>query len=361
MTDPWLSRAWRLLPNRVSRFYRGGLLLDRFRGEPNSTDTDRPEDWVGSATRAWVPPGRPTTDEGLSLAELDGERRLVADLLAADPFAVAGPELAPFGTTGILVKLLDAGSRLPVHLHPTRQFARRSLGSPFGKAEAWVVLGTRDIEGERPPEVRLAFARDVGRDDLLGWIEGEDGRALRDAMHVRPTRAGDVWFVPPGTPHAIGAGAFIVEVQEPTDYSIVLERGGFPVRPEDAHLGLGWDVTLETVDRHGVDAAGVDALLSRDVVDGPLLPAAADPFFRAERLSLGPEMTVHPDLPARFVVGVVTAGAGRVGTSAGELRIESGDTFGVPAVAVADLEITSDDLVEVLLCFSAGPPPGGPS
>ena len=50
-TDPWLDRPWRLLPNRVSRFYRGGLLIDTFRGEPHPADTDRPEDWVGSATR----------------------------------------------------------------------------------------------------------------------------------------------------------------------------------------------------------------------------------------------------------------------------------------------------------------------
>jgi len=359
MTDPWLGRPWRLLPNRVSRFYRGGLLLDRFRGEPNSVDTDRPEDWVGSATRAWTPPGSGPTEEGLSLAELDGEQRLVAEVLASDPAAVGGADLAPFGTTGILVKLLDAGSRLPVHLHPTRAFANRHLASPFGKAEAWVVLGTRDIAGERPPEVRLGFRRDVDRDELLGWVEAADGAALREAMHTRPTRAGDVWFVPPGMPHAIGAGVFILEVQEPTDFSIVLETGGFPVRADDAHLGLGWGVTLDAVERRGLSVAALDALVVRGPAVGPVLPAAAAPFFRVERISLGREIAARPDLPARFVVGIVTAGAGTVRTAGGALPIRSGDAFGVPGAAVAGLEVTSEDTLDVLLCLSGGPPAAG--
>src|SRR4051794_24695153 len=137
----WLDRPWRLTPNRVSRFYRGGLLLDRFRRATNRNDTDRPEDWVGSATRAWTPPGAAPTDEGLASAEIDGTTRRVIDLLEASPGAVGGEELAASGpTTGILVKLLDAGIRLPVHAHPTRAFAWERLGSAYGKAEAWIVL-----------------------------------------------------------------------------------------------------------------------------------------------------------------------------------------------------------------------------
>src|SRR4029079_16080454 len=102
----WIDRPWRLTPNRVWRFYRGGLLLDRFRGAADAGDTDRPEDWVGSATRAWTPPGAPPTDEGLSLAEIDGTTRRVVDLLAEAPAAVGGEDLVANGpSTGILVKL----------------------------------------------------------------------------------------------------------------------------------------------------------------------------------------------------------------------------------------------------------------
>ena len=338
MPDPWATRPWRLLPNRVSRFYRGGLLLDRFRGEADSRDTDRPEDWVGSATRAWTSPGAPPTDEGLSHAEVGGEVRRVVDVV---------PD------TGVLVKLLDAGNRLPVHAHPSRAFAREHLGSTFGKAEAWIILATRQLPGEPRPSLRLGFRRDVGRDELRRWIDEQDTDALLDAMHERPARPGDAWFVPAGVPHAIGAGSLILEVQEPTDFSIVLERHGFPVADDDAHLGLGWDVAIDAIDRRSRSDDELEALRSDATADGSLLAPDAAPFFSVERVRTAERRRL--DLPSRFVVGVVVAGSGTVRTPDGELPVRPGATFAVPASASHDVELDpSIESLELLLCSGAG-------
>jgi mannose-6-phosphate isomerase len=337
MFDPWLTRPWRLLPNRVSRFYRGGLLIDTFRGVPHPLDTDRPEDWVGSATRAWTPPGATPTDEGLSEAEVDGEVRRVVDVV---------PD------TGVLVKLLDAGNRLPVHAHPSRAFAREHLGSAHGKTEAWVILATRQLPGEPPPNVRLAFRRDVSRDELRRWIDDEDSEALADALHERPARAGDAWLVPAGVPHAIGAGSLILEVQEPTDFSIVLERRGFPIGAEDAHLGLGWDVCLDAIDRHGWTDAELDALRSDATGEGSLLGSGADPFFSVARIRADAPRRL--DLARRYVVGAVTAGAGTVRAANGELPVRAGHTLGIPPDAAASAELLPDaGGLELLLCTGA--------
>ena len=64
-------------------------------------------------------------------------------------------------------------------------------------------------------------------------------------MSVSP---GDVVYVPAGVPHAIGPGMLIAELQEPTDFSILCEWRGFPVRPEDSHLGLGWETARRALD-----------------------------------------------------------------------------------------------------------------
>jgi mannose-6-phosphate isomerase len=363
--DRDLVRPWSLLPNRVSRFYRGGLLLDRFRGAPDAADSDRPEDWIGSATRAWAPPGADPTDEGLGDADIGGAPRRVLDLLASDPAAVAGPDLGalPRTTTGILVTLLDAAIRLPVHAHPSRSFARSHLGSTFGKAEAWIVLATRPIDGEPPPHVRLGFRHDVGRDELIGLIENERSGELLEAIHVRETAPGDVWFVPPGTPHAIGAGVFILEIQEPTDFSIVLETAGFPIDRADAHLGLGWDTAVETIDRRALGAAALDALRGtpggRRLDREPgherslLTPDAASGFFRAERIIV--HGRARPFHAARFTVGVVTAGRGAVSAGGDELAIGRGSTFALPAGAATAAELSSadGDSLEVIACLPA--------
>jgi len=363
--DAALLRPWRILPNRVRRFYRGGRLLDAFRGAPEPTDTDRPEDWVGSATAAWTPPGAPRTDEGLGDVEIEGRRHRVADLLAADPGAVVGPDLVAIAgsTPGVLVKLLDAGVRLPVHAHPDRPFARARLGSYFGKAEAWIVAATRDAGDPAGPGIWLGFRRDLSRDELVDAIERQDTEALLAAMHRRPTSAGEVWFVPPGTPHAIGAGLFIVEVQEPSDFSIVVETRDLPIHRDDAHLGLGWDVTLDAVDRAGHDDAWVDTLRHqsrRPSVHGdgwvrrPLTDAPADPYVRAESVSIdGRAVAPWPD--PSWLVAIVMDGAGVVAAGGGALDVGKGDAFAVPAAVLADLAIESSTGLELIACRPPDP------
>jgi mannose-6-phosphate isomerase len=333
-----LRRPWRLPPNRVGRFYTGGLLLDRFRGNAAPADGDRPEDWVGSATRAWTPPSTPPSEDGLGDAEIEGERHRIADLLRVHPAAVAGPASQAPGspTVGVLVKLLDSAVRLPVHCHPSRSFARRHLGSFFGKAEAWLIQETRDPDGA---DIWLGFRRDVGRDELLAMIEGGDTEALLDAMHRRRARAGDTWFVPPGVPHAIGAGVFMVEVQEPSDFSVVAELRDVPIDAADAHLGLGWDVTLDAFDREGHDDRWVDGL-RRDTVDTP--------FFGA--LPLLVEGRATPELGPGYLVGVVTGGDGRIRAGSGDITVRRGDTFAVPAAAVPTLVLEADARLELIAC-----------
>ena len=187
--------------------------------------------------------------------------------------------------------------------------------------------------------------------------------AARGDSNARPVHRGDVWFVPPGLPHAIGAGVFLVEIQEPTDFSIVLEVAGFPVDPDDASLRLGWDVAIDAVDRRGHRDAAIDALRQPPTpfVDGAdrarasLLGPAGVPFFRAERLSV--RAPTAPRWNDAFVVGIVTAGSGTVRATGREIRVRAGSTFAVPAAAVADLELAPDAAERPLALIACLPPP----
>ena len=305
-------RSERLTPTRVYRFYQGGLLIDRLRGEPER-DTDHPEDWVGSVTAA-NNPGRDEPEAGLSRLAGGG---LLRDAIAADPEGWLGPA-ASAGTTGVLVKLLDAAQRLPVHAHPSRAFAAEHLRSPFGKTEAWIVLATR----EEHADVWIGLREPVDAATYRGWIESQDVDALLGSLHRVPVRAGDVIYVPAGIPHSIGAGVLIAELQEPTDFSIVCEWRGYPIDPDDTHLGMGWDVALGAFD-----------LRAHEPVTS--LPEEAREFFWAD---------ADPSPAGRFAIWIVTAGEGEIdGRPA-----RAGDTLAVPA-AVTDVQVSG--ALEILRCL----------
>ena len=174
-----------------------------------------PEDWVASVTTRWQ-----EASSGLSRLP-DG--RLLRDAIAADPEAYLGPEhVAAYGSDpGLLVKLLDSAERLIVHCHPNREFARAHLGCAHGKTEAWLV-----VEAEPRAQVYLGFQRPVGLEELGTWVAEQRLEQMLAALHVLPVQTGSVVLVPAGVPHAIGPGILVVELQEPTDFTIALERRG---------------------------------------------------------------------------------------------------------------------------------------
>jgi mannose-6-phosphate isomerase len=305
-----------LPPNQFHRFYRGGARIDALRGRPAGED-GRPEDWVGSTATSFG-----NDSEGLSRLE-DGS--VLRDRLVRDPAAFLGPEHTErYGADpALLVKLLDAGERLPVHFHPGRPFARERLGTTFGKTEAWIIL-----EAESGAAVHVGLKEPVDAGTVRGWVERQDPDEMLAALHRVPVKGGDAILVPAGTLHAIGEGILLLELQEPTDLSVLLEYARFPLDEGAEHLGLGWDAALQALDR---GPAPVEQLTAGHTDNGPvteLLPAAAAPYFRAERIRAG--AVLEPS----FAVLVVHGGEGTLRTDHGdELPLRRGTTALVPHAA----------------------------
>ncbi|WP_106815845.1 class I mannose-6-phosphate isomerase [Microbacterium timonense] len=274
----------------AARFYRGGRRITDFRGEPPAAEYE-PEDWVGSVTpvNGEAPAGQTTLPDGT----------LLADAIAAEPRWWLGPaHVASFGADPmLLVKLLDAGQRLPVHAHPDGAWAAAHLGTAHGKTEAWYVL--------TPGEVHLGLARDLERAELDDIVARQDVASLLGAMHRLEVGPGDVVYVPAGVLHAIGEGILLVELQEPEDLSILAEWHGFAIDgPAKGHLGVGFDTALGAVEHRARSAAEIAGLVHRAGGDGPLLPSAAEAFFRLEHVRVDGSAELDPG----FAIGVVLDG-----------------------------------------------------
>lgn len=313
-----MIRAQHLPANRFEHFYLGGDRIAALRGGPGGPN--RPEEWLGSTVSRFG-----QAEHGLSRLA-DGT--LLRDAIVRDPAAWLGSDhLEAFGPSPeLLVKLLDLDQRLPVHLHPDRAFARRHLGLPHGKTEAWIVMETSP-----GAQVRLGFRETMRRDHVRALVDAEDSEALVESLRPHTVHPGDAVLVPSGVPHSIDAGIFVLELQEPTDLSILLEWKGLAIGAEDSHLGLGMDVALDVLRLEALRDRELATLIlpAEEVPDVPiasLLPPAADPWFRAHR--------VRPDdvrVDAGFAVVLVTEGDGVLVAEQGDrLPLRRGDAVVVP-------------------------------
>jgi mannose-6-phosphate isomerase len=332
-------------PNQSPRFYRGGARISAFRElPPPPADAFLPEDWLGSATAIFG-----TETEGITRLP-DGT--LLSEAIIADPEGYLGPDhAARYGPSpALLVKLLDAGERLPVHVHPDDAFAHQHLASAWGKTESWIVL-----EAARSSEVRLGFREEVPQEQLAQWVADQDP-AMHDALNAVPVRAGDAILVPAGLPHSIGEGVFVVELQEPTDFSVLMEWKRFGLDGQaEGHLGLGFDLALQCVDLSAWGASRLAALRG-PTASGPVsavFPPAADTFFAAQRIRPG-QATVAAG--PGFAILVVLSGPGLLCSEhADDLPLHRGMTVLVPYGA-GGTRIAGD--CEVIRCL---PPYGAQS
>lgn len=306
-------------PNTVPSFYPGTGRIGELRNDRAVPTTD-PEDWIASTARRTG-----MGDRGLTTLP-DGTRLL--ERIAHEPDVWLGPGR---DHNGLLIKLLDAGARLPLHVHPSRDFATEHLGSPHGKTEAWIVL-----HAEPDAFVHLGFRRDVTTAELHEWVSTQDRDAILGHTNRVLVTSGDVLLCPAGVPHAIGAGVFVIELQEATDYSIMLEWDGYPIDPEDVFLGLDATTALSAADRTGYDDRRLAELRGDSVQTlaeaAPgvhrLLPPAAEPFFGAEQLR---PIASGASLGQAFAVLIVLEGHGHLtGDRFTPLDVNAGETWLVP-------------------------------
>lgn len=340
-----------LLPvNQFDHFYRGGDRIGALRHGPGGPQ--RPEEWIASTTARFgqAPQGFSSLPDG----------RLLIERVESDSAAWLGPDhVERYGTsTEVLVKLLDLDQRLPVHLHPNRQFARTHLGLAHGKTEAWYV-----IDAPEGAEVGVGFREQMTLEQVSSWVATRDSGALLGALQTRVVRPGDAMLVPAGLPHTVAAGVFVLELQEPTDLSILLEWQEFAVDgARDGHLDLGFDVALQAVDLSAVTSSDLDRLvLTREDVDRAgltsALPSAADGYFRAHRFDASAGSV---PVEAGFAVVLVLDGHGVLVSGVGSMAVSRGDAVLVPFAAGEYSLHTRDDGAPLVGVVCRPPDPDAP-
>lgn len=147
-----------------------------------------------------------THPDGISSVASGEYRGLnLSDLIKLHP-EILGVRHKDKGQLPVLVKLIDAKQNLSVQVHPSDEYASKNEGGQLGKSEMWYIV-------DAAPGARIVygFNRKVNKKIVSDSI---DSGLIEKYLHYVPIEKNQIYFIPAGTVHAIGAGALIAEIQE---------------------------------------------------------------------------------------------------------------------------------------------------
>ncbi|MEN8186772.1 MAG: type I phosphomannose isomerase catalytic subunit [Bacteroidota bacterium] len=108
----------------------------------------------------------------------------------------------------LLIKFIDAKSPLSIQLHPDDTLARKRHNS-FGKTEMWYVM-----QADEDGNLIVGFNKEVDKTEYLKHLEN---KTLTEILNTDIVKEGDVYLIPTGRVHAIGAGVLLAEIQQTSD------------------------------------------------------------------------------------------------------------------------------------------------
>ncbi len=230
----------------------------------------------------------------------------------------------------LLIKLLDTRQWLSVQVHPNDEQARQMEGAgEFGKTEAWHILET-----------------DPGAELIFGLIPGTTRQAFTDAirdnrvmetLQTVETTAGETYFIPAGTIHALGPGLLLYEVQQTSDTTYRVYDWDRPARD-------GRNLHIE----QAIAVTNPNAAAIQKPADNRERVRAQCPYFVLEQLRLDTRPTELDTGTISFHALTCTSGSAMVKLSGGSRTFEQYQSILIPAAA-GQYELRADTSATVLL------------
>lgn len=213
-------------------------------------------------------------------------------------------------TLPLLCKWLFTSEKLSVQVHPNdAQAAARGLTS--GKEECWIVT---DTKGDA--RLGIGLTQQLSDDELR---EASMSGEIEDILDWKPVKAGDWYYIPAGTIHAIGAGVQLVEIQQNADITYRLFDYG---RPRELHLNDGVAVS---------STAPYGGAHGRLPLEPGLHSVASGPYFNIYLANGYADLSSLGDGPYYFVPIAGSAEIGEGDLSAGAVAL--GDASSISALS----------------------------
>lgn len=214
----------------------------------------------------------------------------------------------------LLIKILDANDWLSVQVHPDNAFALAHEGE-LGKTECWYIIAAD--EG-----AEIIYGHNAkSKEELRQWIE--EGR-WDDLLTKIPVKAGDFFYVPSGTMHAIGKGILILETQQSSDTTYrVYDFNRRDAQGNLRKLHIDKSIDVLTI---GKPANSTPATMAVDHLESTLL--VSNKFFSVYRWEVTGLVDFTQTVP--YLLLSVLSGQGQLTVDGRVYDLKKGDHFILP-------------------------------
>lgn len=285
----------------------GGRALEQF-------NFDIPE---GSIGEAWMIGDHPNGTTKVANGSLEGiGLDEIREKYGKEFFGMKG-YAQKNGKFPLLIKLLDCQNDLSVQVHPNDDYDGLPEGE-LGKTEMWYILDAK-------PGAKIIYGLKSGitREKLTQAIE-ED--RIMDGLQEVTVSAGDSFYIPSGTVHALGSGVLVAEVQQNSDTVYRLydyNRPGLDGKPRELHIEDSLNVIA-------YENSGATRMKTDISAPNEWLTLASSPFFIVEKgiVDLTWRLSTTPDT---FIIHMICDGEGTLNWGEEAVPVKAGDCFLIPA------------------------------
>lgn len=236
----------------------------------------------------------------------------------------------------LLIKFIDAKEKLSIQLHPDDDLAQQRHNS-FGKTEMWYIM-----QADEDSEIMVGFKKDSNEKEYLEHLEN---KTLLEILNVDEVSSGDVYFIPTGRIHAIGAGVLLAEIQQTSDNTYRIydwdrqDKAGY-------YRELHTDLAKEAIDYKALD----NYKTKYKVVKTGVTEVVSCPYFSTNLVSFKGRVNLKHTDKDSFVIYMCVEGEVDFHYKQQIEKVNVGETIILPA-CIKEVDLTSSKQSKLLEVF----------
>lgn len=233
----------------------------------------------------------------------------------------------------LLIKFIDAKEALSIQLHPNDKLAQERHNS-FGKTEMWYVM-----QADEKANLIVGFQKEVTSDEYVKHLEN---KSLLDILNVDEVQKGDVYFIPTGRVHAIGAGVLLAEIQQTSDITYRIYDWDRP-NPDGTFRDLHTEEAIDAID-YAVQDSYKSAYSKQENSASEIVSCE---YFTTNVLPINGEIAINHQEKDSFVIYMCVEGNVTFQYENQTEQLQTGETILVPA-CIKNIKIISQVQSELL-------------